>query len=69
MTIPFNALAEECQRRLVARGHDLGTSGPRGNGVDGALLIDRDARLRGGGHQSDGGTGSHYDDLDDDIPF
>ncbi|MBS67289.1 MAG: putative baseplate hub subunit and tail lysozyme [Prokaryotic dsDNA virus sp.] len=35
MTIPFNALAEECQRRLVARGHDLGTSGPRGNGVDG----------------------------------
>lgn len=35
MGIPFNPLAEEVQRRLVARGHDLGTSGPRGNGVDG----------------------------------
>lgn len=35
MSIPFNPLAEEVQRRLVARGHDLGTSGPRGNGVDG----------------------------------
>lgn len=35
MPVPFNALAEEVQRRLVARGHDLGTSGPRGNGVDG----------------------------------
>lgn len=35
MPIPFNALAEEVQRRLVLRGHDLGTSGPRGDGVDG----------------------------------
>lgn len=35
MGIPFNALAEETQRRLKARGHDLGISGPRGDGVDG----------------------------------
>lgn len=35
MAIPFNPLAEEVQRRLVARGHDIGTTGPLGNGVDG----------------------------------
>lgn len=35
MAIPFNPLAEQVQRRLRARGHDLGTSGPGGDGVDG----------------------------------
>lgn len=35
MAIPFNPLAEQVQRRLKARGHNLGTSGPAGDGVDG----------------------------------
>ncbi|APZ81839.1 endolysin [Erythrobacter phage vB_EliS_R6L] len=35
MSIPHNPLAEQVQRRLKARGHDLGTSGPLGDGVDG----------------------------------
>jgi putative chitinase len=35
MATPFNPLAQEVQRRLKARGHDLGTSGPNRDGIDG----------------------------------
>jgi putative chitinase len=35
MAIPFNPIAEQVQRRLKALGHNLGTSGPAGDGVDG----------------------------------
>lgn len=35
MAVPFNPLAQEVQRRLRARGHDLGTSGPGRDGIDG----------------------------------
>lgn len=35
MAVPFNPLAQEVQRRLKARGHDLGTSGPGRDGIDG----------------------------------
>lgn len=35
MATPFNPIVEQVQRRLKARGHDLGNSGPNHDGIDG----------------------------------